>query len=472
MNTRHTLRRTLISGVAIAGTSGIAAAQGIHAGSAVPHEFIVRAGSHEATQQVADTHSLTIIEFDDLSGRALVASDGSRPDNDELFDLAQDSHVDRIEPNRYFALSRGNTQSFFVGTMPAAYFDQPAITLIGAPAIRSIETGQGIVVAILDTGVQSHAVLDHVLLPGFNAILGTANASDVPSGADTDQDGIPDSFVGHGTMIAGVVHEVAPSASILPIKVLDSDGFGTTFDIAAGVRHAVASGAHVINLSLSSPVESEALEQALDNAHEAGVVVVASIGNNNRRETAYPAAFRGVIAVAATTMDDRRAPFSSYGSRVDICAPGIGLVGTMPDGGFAQADGCSFSCALVTGTAALLRDNIGSVPNIADLVWLRMANGAVPIDALNPAFARQLGVGRLSFAGIFRGRCPSDMDNGSHLGFPDQAVTTDDFVYFFDRFELGDVRVDVDNGSGDGTPDGTVDINDMMYFFTHFELGC
>lgn len=466
------VRVTLSCGIALAGVPTLAQAQAVRAGAQIPHQFILRAGPDATIEQLAFSHSLTVLGIDGLSGRALVESDGSRPDDDELSEISGDHDVERIEPNRYFALSRGNTQSFFVNTIPSAYLEQPAPSFIGARAIHRVERGGGVIVAVLDTGVSPHSVLDPYLLPGYNAFDGSSNARDLATASDTNQDGNVDSLVGHGTMIAGIIHQVAPDSLILPIKVLDADGFGDAFTITAGVRQAIASGAHVINLSLSSPVESEALEQALRDADDAGIVVVASIGNNNRRESVYPAAFHGVIAVAATTMSDQRASFSSYGTRVDICAPGVGIVGTMPDGGYAVGDGSSFSSALVAGAAALVRHNIGGDAAIADRVWTRLAEGAVPIDNLNPGLAGWLGVGRLSLDGIIHGSCASDLDDGSGQGIPDQTVTSDDFFYFIGHFENGDVRVDLDDGSGSGHCDGAIDVGDLLFFLEHFEAGC
>lgn len=471
--TKHSTRRIMLTfGAAIAAPAALAHAQTIRAGAQIPHQFIVRAGPSATIEQLASTHSLTVLGYDAHSQRALVESDGTHSDLDELSFISGDHDCDRVEPNRYFELSRGNTQSFFVSAIPSAYLEQPATSLIGAGAAHRVEQGSGVIVAVLDTGVSPHPTLDPFLLPGYNAINGSSDARDLATASDTNQDGIVDSLVGHGTMIAGIIHQVAPESMILPIKVLDADGFGDAFSITAGVRHAIASGAQVINLSFSSPVESESLEQALSDADEAGIVVVASIGNNNRRESVYPAAFHGVIAVAATTMTDQRASFSSYGTRVDICAPGVGIVGTMPDDGFATADGSSFSSALVAGAAALVRHNVGSQVPVVQRVWTKLAEGAVPIDSLNPGFTGLLGVGRLSLNGILHGSCGADMDDGSGNGAPDEAVSFEDFLYFIQHFVDGDVRVDMDDGSGTGRCDGEIDVGDLLFFLSRYEAGC
>jgi thermitase len=160
---------------------------------------------------------------------------------------------------------------------------------------------------------------------------------------------------GHGTMVAGVVHLVAPTAHIMPLKAFASDGTGYTSDIIRAIVYAARSGANVLNMSFSRRTPSPELERAIDNAASVGVIAVASAGNDGRPTLMYPAAYDNVMGVASTADDDARSSFSNYGSNlVWVAAPGEGIVTTYPWGTFAGAWGTSFSAPMVSGAAALL----------------------------------------------------------------------------------------------------------------------
>ena len=113
---------------------------------------------------------------------------------------------------------------------------QYALRLLGVSAAHDVSTGSGVIVAVLDTGIDPHhEVLAGMILPdGYNFVDDNYDVSDVANGLDDDNDGDIDEMVGHGTVVAGVVAAVAPDAALLPVKVLDSDGSGTTFQAAQG----------------------------------------------------------------------------------------------------------------------------------------------------------------------------------------------------------------------------------------------
>ena len=179
---------------------------------------------------------------------------------------------------------------------------------------------------------------------------------------------------------------VAPRVTILPVRVLGIDGFGTSSDVAEGIRFAVDAGARVINLSLGGTGIAQVTREALQYAHDHRVVVVAAAGNDADdpdvfegdlgSDVAYPARVPTVIAVGATDYDDQRTGYSNYGPSLDLVAPGGGatdreLPGNVRDavlatsfvfdplsgdtlyGGF-WATGTSFACPHAAGTAALL----------------------------------------------------------------------------------------------------------------------
>ncbi|HEU4463851.1 MAG TPA: S8 family serine peptidase, partial [Gemmatimonadota bacterium] len=160
---------------------------------------------------------------------------------------------------------------------------------------------------------------------------------------------------GHGTFIAGLVTTVAPEARVLPIRILDSDGVGTAVDIAHGVELAIQRGARVINMSLGMEIESEVLEEVIDeHARDRGIVFVSSAGNSGVDRRQYPAGQGEVIGVAATTPADAKADFSNWGSWVSVSAPGDGLVSLLPAAAMGRWSGTSFASALASAEAAIL----------------------------------------------------------------------------------------------------------------------
>jgi serine protease len=175
---------------------------------------------------------------------------------------------------------------------------------------------------------------------------------------------------GHGSHVAGTIAQstnnglgaagVAFHARLMPVKVLNELGWGTTADVADGIRWAADHGAHVINLSLGGPRNARVLQSAIDYAISRGVVVVAAAGNTGGR-VQYPGASDGVIGVSATNSSDKLAPFSSRGEGVDIAAPGVNVVQqTVCNRGrdkcerFPGYSGTSMAAPHVAGAAALV----------------------------------------------------------------------------------------------------------------------
>jgi subtilisin family serine protease len=157
-------------------------------------------------------------------------------------------------------------------------------------------------------------------------------------------------------MTSGVVHLVAPTAKILPLKAFTSDGTGYLSNIIAAMYYAVQHHANVVNMSFDLSTPSSALSQAVSYANHANVVLVAAAGNESTSARVYPASLNGyVMGIASTTDWDTRSTFSNYGTAdVWIAAPGEYVISTFPGGSYAAASGTSFSSPLVAGTASLL----------------------------------------------------------------------------------------------------------------------
>jgi subtilisin family serine protease len=266
------------------------------------------------------------------------------------------------------------------------YVHQPAATLVRLQDAHDEfgVTGSG-VVAVIDTGVDpTHPVLQSVLLQGYDftrnrqrgSELGDVNQSSMAvmdgaypaqvnqsSMAVMDQEGIDYisqsqyADFGHGTMVAGIVHLVAPTTAILPLKAFRADGTGYLSDVLRAVYYAAHHDANVVNMSFDFPTFSQELKRAIDYAKDRGVVAVASAGNGAEHVVVYPAGLGNVIGVASTSNDDTLSSFSNYGQPpVWVGAPGEGVVTTYPFGTYAAGWGTSFSAPLVAGTVALLRD--------------------------------------------------------------------------------------------------------------------
>jgi thermitase len=187
-----------------------------------------------------------------------------------------------------------------------------------------------------------------------------------------NRDGTVEDTFEHGTHVAGIAAAVTnneegiaggcPSCKLLIAKVLDGNGLGTADDVAEGIMWGVDNGARVINLSLGDRGNARVVRDAVNYATRRGAVVVAAAGNDNTNRFEYPAAYPNVIAVAATTRDDLRAPFSNYGDWVDIAAPGgedrasssRRILSTIPGGTYYYMSGTSMAAPHVSALASLL----------------------------------------------------------------------------------------------------------------------
>jgi subtilisin family serine protease len=240
--------------------------------------------------------------------------------------------------------------------LPAGMGDQWAWERIKLVDARKISTGQGIVVAVLDTGLApDHPLLSSSLTAGYDFVRMTDGIYDQGNGMDDDGNGIADEFVGHGTHVSGILITEAPGVQIMPIRVLNSEGMGTYWEVAAGIKYAVDHGADIINMSLSAPRLTPSLKDALDYAASHGVIVVSAAGTGSGPN--YPAAYSNpvLLGVGSTDINDAIAWFS--GGRIadtDVYAPGTDIYSAYSYNGYALASGTSMSAPIVAGEAALL----------------------------------------------------------------------------------------------------------------------
>jgi hypothetical protein len=290
--------------------------------------------------------------------------------------------------------------SYYGTDAPSSYITQQATTLTRVAETQAAFglAGSGIV-AIIDTGIDpNHPVLEGVLVPGYDfvrdvpgtpselsdldqstaaildqstgAILdkntvvtvnqSTAAILDQSTAAILDTSKLPPAF-GHGTMVAGLVHLVAPNAKIMALKAAQANGNAYLFDVIRAIYYAADNNAKIINMSLSASYRSKELTAAVNYVNSTGVICVASVGNSGANVQRWPASFDNVLGIGSTSNTDQQSSFTNYGSVADLAAPGEGVVTTYPGKNYAAAWGTSFSSPLVSGTISLFVEIRGKV---------------------------------------------------------------------------------------------------------------
>ncbi|HKW75667.1 MAG TPA: S8 family serine peptidase [Terriglobales bacterium] len=283
--------------------------------------------------------------------------------------------------------------SYFGATVPSNYLRQAAastVRLSDAQQATSL-TGGGIIVAVIDTGVDTnHPALKSVLVPGFNFVSNSADASELSdldpaiaaslsqststvlegdnvvvmnswtaailtqSTSTVLEGNLPQAF-GHGTMTAGLVHLIAPGAKIMPLKSFAADGSSDLFNILQAIYYAADHGANVISMSFEISQSSPGLQNAIQYALSKNVTVVAASGNNGEQIMVYPAGYNSVVGVGSTSANGAKSTFTNFGTNSTfVAAPGEAVITSYPGGNYAAGWGTSFSTPIVAGEAALI----------------------------------------------------------------------------------------------------------------------
>jgi subtilisin len=286
------------------------------------------------------------IDIQNLATPAIV----TRLSNDERDALLASPDVDRVEEDvwvRATELAPDTGDPDLVKVLPLG------VGRVGAPHAWLRSKGEGVRVAVVDTGIDSH---HPNLKAGFR---GGAIFVEGAGSADDDN--------GHGTHCAGTIAAafagrgvvgVAPSISLYSIKVLNRDGVGAFGAVAAGVEWAMNHGIHVVNLSLQAPSMPDTAREIFTRAWTRGLLLVSAAGNRGEQgaddEVQYPARHPSCIAVAALAENDAIWPGSCRGTGIDLCAPGKDVLSTLMGGGYGRKTGTSMACPHVAGVAALI----------------------------------------------------------------------------------------------------------------------
>jgi subtilisin family serine protease len=254
--------------------------------------------------------------------------------------LEGDAIVASAQPNYLFTLQQSDGKAVQSG--PTQY----ELAKLRLPEAHAIAKGDNILVAVIDTAVDTRS-------PELSgSIAGTIDTLSTPMKPHK-----------HGTSIAGLIAAhgkltgAAPDAKILAVRAFDpagDSGEGTTFNILKGIDWAAKDGARVINMSFAGPADP-AIHRSIVAAHKKGIVLVAAAGNAGAKSPPlYPAADPDVIAVTATTIDNKLFELSNRGRHIDVAAPGEQILVAIPDGGYEVSSGTSYSAAEVSGIVALM----------------------------------------------------------------------------------------------------------------------
>ncbi|PWK13437.1 S8 family peptidase [Tumebacillus permanentifrigoris] len=301
---------------------------------------LVKVKAGKAASTIAARHGLS--EKADLGGNWKVLNVPDGKVDQYLATLKNDAEVEAVEADAYYTIDQTPNDP--------SYGSQWHLPKIQAPQAWDITTGStSRTVAIIDTGVDlNHLDLASKIVAGYDFVNNDTVAQD-DHGHGTHCAGIAAALSNNATNTAGVDW----NAKVMPVKVLNSAGSGSTTAITSGIRWAADHGANVISMSLGGGSFSQAQQDAINYAYGKGVIIVAAAGNSSTSTKSYPAAYANVVAVASTTSTDAMSSFSNFGSWVDVAAPGSSILSLKLGGGTTTMSGTSMATPAVAGLMSL-----------------------------------------------------------------------------------------------------------------------
>lgn len=349
------------------------------------------------------------------------------------------------------------SQAFVDGEQPFDFYGQYEETSLYLDSTHLITTGEDIVVAVIDGGLDN-------INPLFAGHLDPAGFDFV----DVDYEPWTDGGIiaHHGTFVAGTVLRAAPGTTLMILRAFDQNGIGTSFRIAHSINHAVTHGADIINMSFGTGAFDLLMAEEITYACSHDVIMVAAAGNDNAQTDQFPGSHFCVMNVAAVDSLDIKADFSNYGMSISVSAPGVEIYGPLCGSDtWGWWSGTSFAAPFVAGLAALVKT---AHPDAAPYeIETIIQDGAVDINDLNTSYAMLLGAGRINF--LQSTYLPGDANFS-------QAVNLGDVVYLVSYvFKSGPAPVPLD--AGDNNCDYRINVGDAVhlinYIFRHGEPpGC